>query len=348
MVSQRLKNILQYLVIIGITVLLTWFSLRSLSPGHGENKFDYLLETWRHADKMWLFAMAGLALVSHLMRAARWKMLMVPIGYKTSLTNSFLSLMVGYLVNLVIPRGGEVSRCYNLYKLDKTPVEMSFGTVVAERVIDVVCLLMLVGISFFAEADKLVAFIDTLPIGAGQGKWKWLAVLAVAGLLVIGVLVWVVKRNTRFRTFVKKTWQGFREGLLSIFRLRNKGLFIFWSVAIWSLYFLMSYTVIRAFPETDHLGFLAVLSLFAIGSIAMAAPLPGGTGSYHVLVPQGLVFLYSVPQDDAIAFTFIFHAWQTAIMIAGGAISLIVTSYLLRRRGNRKAAREDAYQEKTD
>jgi hypothetical protein len=149
---------------------------------------------------------------------------------------------------------------------------------------------------------------------------------------LLGILIWIVKKNKRLNAFFVKTWQGFRGGLLSVFRLQNKGLFIFYSLVIWSLYFLMSYTVILAFPETQHLGFSAVLSLFAIGSIAMAAPLPGGTGSYHVLVPQGLVFLYNVPQADAIAFTFIFHGWQTAIMIAGGAISLIITTVLVKRR----------------
>ena len=96
----------------------------------------------------------------------------------------------------------------------------------------------------------------------------------------------------------------------------------------------MSYTVILAFPETEHLGIGAVLSLFAIGSIAMAAPLPGGTGSYHILVPQGLVFLYNIPQADAVAFTFIFHGWQTAILIIGGALSLIATSFILKSKNN--------------
>jgi glycosyltransferase 2 family protein len=146
----------------------------------------------------------------------------------------------------------------------------------------------------------------------------------------------VLKKNKRLNAFLKKTWLGFREGLLTVFKLRNKGLFIVYSVAIWLLYFLMSYCVMQAFPETDHLGIGAVLSLFAIGSIAMAAPLPGGTGSYHVLVPQGLVFLYNIPQGDAIAFTFIFHGWQTAIMIAGGAVSLIITSVIVKRRSKEK------------
>jgi hypothetical protein len=157
--------------------------------------------------------------------------------------------------------------------------------------------------------------------------------LAGAGLIALGLLFFVlVKKNKKINAFVVRSWHGFKDGFLSVFRLKNKGLFIGYSIAIWFLYFLMSYTVILAFPQTAHLGMEAVLSLFAIGSIAMAVPLPGGMGSYHVLVPQGLVFLYNIPQSDAVAFTFIFHGWQTAILIAGGAISLILTSLILKKK----------------
>jgi hypothetical protein len=330
-VSGPVKTFLQYAFIFLITGLLIWFALSGLT---GENKGEYLLDTWRSADKWWLIAMAVIAIISHLLRAERWRMLLEPSGYKPTLKSSFLSLMIGYLVNLVIPRGGEVSRCYNLYKLDKTPVEISFGTVVVERIVDLVCLLLLIAAAFIVEWEKLFAFIGSLPIGTGDNSSR-LMILAIAGvvlLLILAIAIWLVKRNKKLNTFIVRTWHGFKDGLLSIFRLKNKGLFIFYSVTIWFLYFLMSYTVILAFPETKHLGVSAVLSLFAIGSIAMAAPLPGGTGSYHVLVPQGLVFLYNIAEPDAIAFTFIFHGWQTAIMIAGGAISLIITTLILKRR----------------
>ena len=329
--SGPVKTFLQYAVIFGITGLLIWFSLRGLT---GENKGEYLLATWQSADKGWLIAMAVIAVISHLLRAQRWRMLLEPSGYKSTLNYSFLSLMVGYLVNLVIPRGGEVSRCYNLYKLDKTPVEISFGTVVVERIVDLVCLVALISIAFIVESTKLFAFIRTLPIGTGEGSspLKALALIGIGLLVLLALAVWFIRRNKKLKDFVVRTWHGFKDGLLSIFRLKNKGLFILYSVVIWLLYFLMSYTVILAFPETKHLGVGAVLSLFAIGSIAMAAPLPGGTGSYHVLVPQGLVFLYNIPQADAVAFTFIFHGWQTAIMIVGGALSLILTSVILKRR----------------
>lgn len=331
--STRVKTALQYIIIFTATVALIWFSLRGLTGSEGEDKWGVLLHTWQQANKGWLLAMAAIAVVSHIIRAERWRMLFVPTGHSTKLGYSFLSLMVGYLVNLVIPRGGEVSRCYNLYKLDKTPVEMSFGTVVVERIVDVICLLVLIGVSFFVESEKLFSFIDTLPVGTDQSsKFKTIGLIGSLFLMLVIALFFLLKRNKKISAFIRKTWLGFRDGLLSVFKLERKGLFIFYSILIWALYFLMSYTVILAFPQTAHLGVGAVLSLFAIGSIAMAVPLPGGTGSYHVLVPQGLVFLYGIAQSDAVAFTFIFHGWQTAIMIVGGAISLIITSVIVKKK----------------
>jgi glycosyltransferase 2 family protein len=333
-VSRRIKNFIQYTIILGVTVALVWFSLRSLKNAEGlnGNAWDHLRQAWQVADKGWLSAMAVVAMLSHLARAERWRMLMAPSGNESKLMHSFYSLMVGYLVNLVIPRGGEVSRCYNLYKLDKTPVQLSFGTVVTERIVDVLCLLILIGLSFAVESRKLFAFIETLPIGTAEGstKIKWIAI-AILGLVALLVIGWtVLKKNKKINEVLKRTITGFKEGLLSIFRLKRPGLFIFYSVLIWLLYFLMSYTVVKAFPATATLGISAVLSLFAIGAIAMAAPLPGGTGAYHVLVPQGLVFLYAIPQSDAIAFTFIFHGWQTLILILAGALSLLLTSAIVK------------------
>lgn len=329
----RLKAVLQYVVIIFVTIFLIWFSLKGVHVEEGENKWDYLLNTWYAADKGWLLLMAAIAILSHVIRALRWKMLIASTGHSATLSNSFLSLMVGYLVNLVIPRGGEVSRCYNLFKLERVPVDESFGTVVVERIVDLICLLLLIGLAFILESGKLLAFIETLPVNASghTSRLQALLFLLIAGIVLLGIFYWIVKRNRKLRDFVQKTWRGIKKGLLSIFQLEKKGLFIFYSLLIWFLYFLMSYTVIKAFPSTASLGFSAIVSLFGIGSIAMAVPLPGGTGSYHVLVPQGLIFLYGVRRSDAVAFTFIFHGWQTLIMIIGGAISLIITSFLTKK-----------------
>jgi len=323
--KSTLRSILQYIGMIVLTALLLWLSLRGLTLGEGENKSDFLWKAWQNSNKGYLGLMALVAILSHLLRAERWRMLLVPTGNKVGLTNSILSLMIGYLVNLAVPRGGEVSRCYNLYKLEKTPVEVSFGTVVVERMVDVICLLLLIAFSFFAEWQKLKKFIDTLNFSSGEGFSisPWMVVVFIGGVIFVAA-IFFLRKNKKLLKII----EGFKEGLLAIFKMQNKGLFIAYSLGIWLLYFLMSYLVIKAFPETEDLGFSAVLTLFAVGSIAMAAPLPGGAGSYHTLVPLALVMLYNLPQADAVAFVFIFHGWQTILMILMGVLSLIA-SYLI-------------------
>lgn len=332
--QSNLKAFFQYVLILSITGFLIWFSLRGLQVKEGENKWEYIYHTWQTANKGWLLAMAVLLMISHIIRAERWKMLMEPTGHKITLGGSLLSLMVGYLVNLVIPRGGEVSRCYNLYKLDNSPVEVSFGTVVVERLTDLLCLVLLLIVAFAIESEKLFAFIETLPIQTSvlPGKFLGLLLIGIAGVCSVLFFIWLAKKNAKLNAFLKKTLSGFKQGLKAVFMLERKTLFIFYSLAIWGLYFMMTYCVILAFEETSHLGFGAVLSLFAIGSIAMAAPLPGGTGSYHALVPAGLVFLYQVPHSEAVAFTFVFHGWQTFNMMLGGAVALVITSVLVRKK----------------
>lgn len=332
--SATIKSVLQYTVILGLTALLIWFSLSGLTVKEGENKWQYLYHTWQTADKGWLLLMAAAFMFGQVIRAERWRMLMVPTGNSVKFSHSFLSLMVGYLVNLVIPRGGEVSRCYNLYKLSGTPVETSFGTVVVERIVDVLCLLVLIVFCFTIESEKLFAFIDTLPIQTSGLFGKLIAVGVVIAVLILFAVAFYfyARKNQKISAFLKRVFDGFKQGLVAVFRLEKKSVFIGYTLAIWAIYFIMSYCVVMAFKETSVLGVSAVLSLFAIGAIAMAAPLPGGAGSYHALVPAGLVFLYSIPQSDAVAFTFVFHAWQTLITIVGGAISVLFTSYLLKKR----------------
>jgi uncharacterized membrane protein YbhN (UPF0104 family) len=321
--NKRLKSVLQYLVTIAITVLLVWLSLRGIHAGG-----DMIWAAWTKSHKGYLILMAALLMLSHMFRAERWRMLLEPSGHKGSYSNSFLSVMVGYLVNLAIPRGGEVSRCVNLFELEKTPVEVSFGTVVVERLVDVLCMLTLVMISFIAEWDKLEKFMNTLDFSGGGSKptVSPLMIIVIVGVIAVVAAIYFLRNNPRF----KKLLNGFKEGFLAIFKLRNKWLFIAYSLVIWGLYFLMSYSVMFAFDETAHLGIRAVLTIFAIGAIAMAAPLPGGAGSYHLLLPVGLVSLYAMNNADAVAFVFIFHAWQTLVLAFFGVIALVISLLIIR------------------
>jgi glycosyltransferase 2 family protein len=336
--ASRIKDFIQYALLLALAAFLVWFSLQGIQVAEGQNKWDYIYQTWRIADKGWLSLMVLFFFISHIIRAERWRMLLSPAGHPTTLYRGFISLMIGYLVNLVIPRGGEISRCYNLYKLDKTPVEISFGTVVVERIVDLFALFIVLVLAFALEFEKLMAFIGTLPIQPFLvgGKAGTLLLFTLFMGILVAIVYLVIKKNHRIRDRIVHILIGFKKGLYSVSKVANKPLFILYSVSIWIMYFMMSYAVIKAFSETSDLGMTAVLSLFAIGTIAMAAPLPGGAGSYHVLIPAGLVFLYQLPQASAVAFTFVFHGWQTLITILGGVLSLILSSALLRKIAKQK------------
>lgn len=333
--TKRFRSVLQYTLLLGATVFLVWFSLRGIRVAGTENtlqdKWSYLYSTWQLSDKGWLILMAGLSMISHLIRAERWRMLLVSAGSNTTLHQSFLSLLIGYLVNLVIPRGGEISRCYNIQQLNKTSIEVSLGTVVMERIIDVLCLLAVLVVTFLLQADKLFAFINSLPLGGGESNVGKLLLVLTIGVVLFGFLGWILWSRPKVKSWFQKIFIGFKGGLLSVLKLKRPGLFIAYSIAIWFLYFIMSYVVMLAFPATNALGIGAVLSIFALGAIAMAAPLPGGAGAYHTLVPAGITFLYAITISDATAFVFVFHAWQTLIMIIAGAIALISSSLLAKK-----------------
>lgn len=337
----KLKAVLQYLLILSIAAFLVWFSLGSISRLH-ENPLDYIIATWNSANKTDLWLMTLLAMMSHVMRAERWGMLMRSAGWRSPLKDNFVSLMIGYLVNLAIPRGGEVSRCYNLYKLNKTPVDVSLGTVVAERAVDVLSLLLVILLAMFLETRKIFLFFDQIPVGGSLADKLLIVALIFTVLgMVFVVAIYLVRRNQKIWDRLRNAWDGFKKGLFSAFHVKPLGVFVFYSVGIWLLYFFMTYAVIVAFPETAVIGVRGVLVLFVIGSIAMALPLPGGTGSYHTLVPIGLTLLYGVARDSAVAFTFVFHAWQTLIMIVGGALSLLATAILLQLRQTKRYEAEE-------
>ena len=330
------KSILKYAVMIAITVFLVMFSLKNINVTGDDSKWDYIYRAWEVSNKYFLVISAIIAMISHVIRAKRWNMLMKPLGYTVKLWNSFLSVMVGYFVNLAIPRGGELYRCVNLKKLDGTPIDKSLGTVIAERTVDVILLVFFIGLAILIEFRNLMGFFSginyeksetipfyQLPVFIG-------VVLFILVLIIALVVVFKVDNPAmvRWKGKLVEIFKSLKEGFLSIFQLENKTLFIFYSWSIWILYFFMTYIILLAFPETAQLGFLATVTIFAIGGIAMAIPLPGGTGSYHVLVPAGMAALYGIANDQATAFIVIFHAWQTLIMIIFGLLSLVITQFI--------------------
>ncbi|MCX2744845.1 lysylphosphatidylglycerol synthase transmembrane domain-containing protein [Mangrovivirga sp. M17] len=350
MTKQRIKFFINLLVSFGLAGLLFYLSYDTIETAPGQSKSDYIWSLWQETNKLPLFLSGGLILLSHMIRAERWKLLNAPLNYKISFSNSYHSVMSGYIVNLLIPRGGELYRCYMLNKLEKVPVNVSIGTVIAERAADLVFLLLLIGTSFFIEFEKLLFFIKESKIleyvGVGNSFSSTLLFIALASVAFIILLTFLVKKvkpdfYNKVAAKIKNLMIGIRDGIGSILRLEKRGLFIIYSILIWVLYYLMTYAVMKAFPETNQLGLVAALSVFTIGGIAMTLPLPGGIGSYHVLVPLGLSILYQIDQSEAKGFTFIFHSFLTLVTILAGFVSLIYAQIKIHRKNVNEVVEEN-------
>ncbi len=340
--NKNLKNLLFYTITFGASFFLLWVVYNSIDVkdenGNPVPRMEFIIDTFKQGDLSLLMISVVCALLAHVVRAERWKLLLDPLGHKITLKEGFLGVMIGYYVNLLIPRGGEVSRSVSVHRMNKKiPVDSALGTIVAERIIDVIFLLVCIGVGFIIEFDNLTYFFENElsknPKETGGISWILIAGIAGISLLILAIILvkTIRKINIWFRRKVLGFLKGLKEGLLSVFKLKRSGLFIFYSLLIWVLYYFMTYTVLKAFPTTSHLGLLPALSIFAIGGVAMAIPLPGGTGSYHSIVPHGMTLLYAINDNQAVAFAFIFHGWQTIVVIIVGAISMLISNKIAKK-----------------
>ncbi|WP_025763163.1 lysylphosphatidylglycerol synthase transmembrane domain-containing protein [Dyadobacter tibetensis] len=320
-----MKSILRYIISLGLAGGLIWYVFKDIDLAQ-------MLDRFVEADWKWIVLSCIFLLGAHVTRAWRWNMLMEPLGFRPSLTNSSVSVLTGYFANYIVPRMGEVTRCGTLNRLEDVPVNQSFGTVVAERIFDVIILLILIGLNFILEFDRLSTFFTDLIQSkaggqAGPNPAWWLAIPALA--LMAGA--WVLLRNKSFQqkllankliAKIVEFAQGMLEGLLTIKKLRNPGLFIFSTVLIWVLYYLVSYVLFFCIPETSDLGPLAGLTLLVVGAIGMTAPTQGGIGAYHLLVGNVMV-LYGLTKADGITLATFIHGAQMLFMLIVGALAFL-------------------------
>lgn len=329
----NLKNILKYLISLAIAGGLLWFTFTQSHLDAGD-----LWAKLKAADYRWVLASAGLTVIAHWSRAERWRILLEPVvSQRPGSLDATASVLTGYLANLALPRAGEVARCGTLYRLSGVPVNVSFGTVVAERLFDVLMLLILLAVTFVLEFDRLSQFfmeffgnkVGGQGAGAGSGG-SGILLLIGAGLLGLVALGWFLYGRYRDALGRHPLYQrvmafskGLLEGLLSVRKLRRPGAFIFHTLLIWTMYYLMSYTLFFAMPATAGLGPLAGLTILVVGSLGMAAPTPGGIGSFHLLVGQVALLYGLTSQDGQILATFI-HGVSTLMIIILGILSLLV------------------------
>lgn len=273
------------------------------------------------ADYFYIFLSLFIALFGYWSRAYRWKFSLQHLGYKTHFRNDLMTVCVSYLVNLTIPRSGEISRAALLKKYENVPFDKGFGTIVAERIVDLLIFLLFVVIAFVLQFEKLYKFlIDKLPL-------EKIIYLLVGGfvIFVIFVFVWIYA-EWKIINKLKQKLSGLIEGMTSILKMKNKWNYIFHSFFIWLSYLLMFYVTIFALPETANIGFDVVIMGFIFGSLAVGFT-NGGIGAYPLAI--ALIYsLYGIPNDVGVAFGWLVWTSQTLLTIFLGLISYLLLPIL--------------------
>ena len=316
-----LKSIVKYLISSLLAAgLLYWAFSKS------ELHYNDILLTFQRADYNWVAASVIIAIISHLLRALRWEQLLGAMSYHPGTVRTFSAVLIGYFANFLVPRLGEVSRCGSLKKTANIPFEESFGTVITERLVDLLSLVVLVGITFIFEWEPLQqSLFPTLKLPSGT----LIIVASVLGLIGLGVL-WKFKdllKNIGEESKIGKMLLGWITGIGSIRNLTSPGKFIGYSIGIWLCYFLSTYTLFLAFPISENLGLSAALTVLVMGTFGMATPTQGGIGAYHSLVASAFVF-YALSYKDGFMLATFFHGTQMITLLLLGGLSFILTLFL--------------------
>ncbi len=277
------------------------------------------------ANLLWLGIALFISLFSHWLRSYRALLLYDAMQYKVKPINSFYAVIIGYMMNYFIPRAGEVARCASLSKSDNMPIEKSLGSVVTERLFDLVIMLLLLALAFFIQFDVIIDFIKQSSAHSQESTnglpIKW---IITALILLFSIGIYLLRNKIKESPlFIKAITllKGFIDGLLSIKHVKRPFLFVFLSFGIWFCYLLMMYCCFFALPATSHLTFSACLTVFAIGTIGVALPAPGaGAGTYHYFISQSLL-LFNVAEVDGIAYATMVHGGQMIAIICLGLIS---------------------------
>lgn len=298
---------------------------------------DKIIGDFKSTKLSWIFIVLICYTISNVFRALRWGQLLEPMGYDVAFKNTFMTTMIGYFTNLGLPRMGEIIKPTLLAKYENIEVEKVFGTIVVDRIADVICLLCVLVIALLTQYDSLYGIIEKNDLLAQKSSFLFdnpLIIIGV-GLFALGILYFIVTnkkvQSTGVYQKIEKLVRGFWEGLISVKDVKRPFLFIFYSVGIWVMYFLMTYLCFFAYEPTAHLGPNEGFVTFLFGCIGMVFPSPGGLGSYHFFVTEALV-LYDVVKADAFSFAMIiFFAIQLACNILMGLVSFILLPILNRK-----------------
>lgn len=317
------KNVIKFFLFLGISAVLFWLVYRDQNWG------ELLKVLKEDVNYTWVIVACVLGIVSHVSRALRWQLLTASMGYKIRFWNSFMGVMIGYFANLAIPRMGEFTRCGVVGKYEKVPFSNLLGTVVTERLIDMIILLSLTVAVAVTQFRQVGVFLDNNPeireklTELFRSGWMLLGVVVV---VVLAVGCWKFFLRNRIQGRIRSFFHGLKEGVLTVRNVERKWLFVAYSLLIWLLYFLMFYVCFFCFEFTSHLSMLVGLTIFVLSSYGMVAPVQGGVGAWHFMVISALmIYLPDTPDIENMAkvFALLTHSSMTLLYIVIGVVCVI-------------------------
>ena len=326
--SSPLKTFLTIAISLGIAALFMWFALKGM-------EFKKIAGYFAKANYFWVFVAAVFGLLAYWFRAVRWNLLLEPMGYKISNSNALWTISFGYLMNLTIPRSGELARSTALYGVENVPVEKSFGTIILERVVDLICMMGFLGLTLIFKYDAILSFYQYVTAEKSKtiepaSNAKWFVIVGISALL--GILFFALRKKLQQFPIYQKVInfaKGILHGLTSIFKLKQKGKFILLSLAIWVSYYLAAYLVCFALPETSNFTIADGFFIIVVGTLGMMVPASGGIGAFHLALKFGIMALFlsmgKNPEEGGevgLSYAFISHTMQLVIMIVMGIISI--------------------------
>lgn len=299
-----------------------YLSYQNTTPEDRTNIFKYI----KNADYRFVLLSAFFGVLSHISRAVRWKFLLAPLGYRPKTINSVLAVLIGYFSNLGIPRSGELLRATAMDRYENIPFQKGFGTVIAERVVDLVLLVGCIVLALALQYDLIVDYLkienmNFLQMGVGF-------VLVVIGLILFRK--YFLLSTHPIIEKIKQFFQGIWEGMLSIKLMENKGLFIAHTFFIWLMYVLMFWVIKFSIPETVNLGMNAMIPAFVVGGLSISAT-NGGVGIYPYSVSLVLI-AFGISKESSLAFGWIMWTCQTLMIVTFGAMAFFALPLINRKK----------------
>ncbi|MFZ9687232.1 MAG: lysylphosphatidylglycerol synthase transmembrane domain-containing protein [Chitinophagaceae bacterium] len=330
---QRVKTVSKFLLFLLFGLFLLWLTTKSF----GKREINELQSLIKNADVTVVIICSITLLFSHLIRALRWKMMIDPLGKNPKTSNVFFAVLAGYFFNLLFPRLGEVMKCTFLSKYELVPVDKLIGTMVAERLVDMICLIVVILLTIFTQIDLVGNYANEL-VYALRLKFQfststWLIVfISFSILFYLLIRLFQVSKNHPQLYKLKELIKGMAEGLLSIKKVKNFPLYLFYTISIWFCYLASIRIGFYGMENLSGLGWVPSLSILTFGSFAMIAT-QGGIGAYQLAIQKTLI-LYNINQVNGLAFGWLLWLVQTVILFFVGPLSVLLL-YLLNKKGNK-------------